>query len=116
MERVPEPNNEQSSGKQRTARARPIRKAAVRAVLLHYPLGAPRPRRALVELSCAEYGPAPLQLNVHAAVAAVAALALRGRDADAGLAVVQGGGRRALGLQPELALGRRQREEALSAP
>ena len=63
-------------------------------------------------MSCAEYGPAPLQLNVHAAVAAVAALALRRRDADAGLAVVQGGGRRALGLQPELALGRRQREEA----
>ena len=107
--------NKALENKGRHGRARPIRKAAMRAVLLHYPLGAPRPRRALVELSCAEYGPAPLQLNVHAAVAAVAALALRRCDADAGLAVVQGGGRRALGLQPELALGRRQREQAFGA-
>ena len=108
--------NKALENKGRHGRARPIRKAAMRAVLLHYPLGAPRPRRALVELSCAEYGPAPLQLNVHAAVAAVAAVALRRRHADAGLAVVvQGGGRRALGLQPELALGRRQREQAFGA-
>ena len=53
-------------------------------------------------------GPTPLQLNVHAALAA---LALRRRHADAGLAVVHGGRPRALGLEPELALGRSQREE-----
>ena len=52
--------------------------------------------------------PAPsLQLNIHAAlaaVAAVAAVAARRRHADAGLALGHSG--RALGLEPELALGR----------
>ena len=50
-----------------------------------------------------------LQLNIHAALAAVAAVAARRRHADAGLALGHGG--RALGLEPELALGRSQREE-----
>ena len=50
-----------------------------------------------------------LQRNVPAALAALAAVAVRRRHADAGLALGHGG--RALGLEPELTLGRSQREE-----